>query len=275
MNFISNLSPIWCDTTYSSTHQPLVEIALGLPRQALLAQALMRAQRGANATDVLRMDLPPKGEPRIRNLVHRGAPRPVFKTTSVKLCRVVQSESALEHETALLLDVSPTVRAYAEQPVRIHYWVDDIWRSHVPDFAVLVDCRVTFVEIKFEKDVDAEVRRRTALMQERLKVLDSGYCLMTERHVRQGDHVRNAQRVMRRARHAITEAQRFATLEKLRSMERPRLSEFGWSVGDSHEAVGIARLIMSGHATADGQGPLSDQSCVWLTEAGKLVGGAA
>ena len=275
MNFLSNLVPIGRTTTSSLSHHSQVEVALGLPRQALLAKALAQTQRGANATDWLRMDLPPPGELRIRNLVHRGAPRPVFKTTSVKLNRVVQCESALEHEAALLLDVSPAVHAYAEQPARIHYRDQHTWRSHIPDFVAFVADRISFIEIKFERDVDGEVRHRTALMQERLAALDAGYCLMTERHVRQGNHVQNAQRVLRRARHTITEVQRLATLEKLRGVQRVPLAAFGWCVADSHDAVGIAQLIMSGHAATDGHGPLSDRSCVWLSESGHATGSAA
>lgn len=274
MSFMSNLAPIGRHSPSCSTSPALTGVALGLPRQRLLLHSLQQAQRGANGTDDLRIDPPPPGEPRIRNLVHRGAPRPVFKTTSVKLGRVVQCESALEHEMALLLDVSPTVHAYAEQPVCIHFQTDDAWRSHIPDFAVLVDRRITFVEIKFEKDIDAEVCHRTSLMQERLEALGTGYCLMTERHLRQGDQVQNAQRVLRRARHAITEAQRLATLEKLRDVERVPLAAFGWSVADSHDAIGIAQLLMSGHAATDGQGLLTDRSFVWLSEVGYAAGGA-
>lgn len=275
MNFLAQLTPTGRNPTSPSTPQALAQIALGLPRQQILAQALAQAQRGANATEGLRMDLPPPGEIRMRNLVHRGAPRPVFKTTSVKLHRVVQCESALEHEAALLLDVSPTVRSFAEQPVRIRYLADGEWRSHIPDFAVLFANQITFVEIKFEKDVDAEVRDRTRLMEERLDASGAGYCLVTERHLRQGNHVQNALRVLRRARHAISEGQLLATLEKLRSTERLPLAAFGWSVADSQDAVGIAQLIMSGHAAIDSQGSLSDRSCVWLSDSGHSMGGAA
>jgi len=211
----------------------------------------------------------------MRNLVHRGAQRPVFKTTSVKLRRVVQCESALEHEAALILDVSPVVQAFAEQPVRIHYRTEDSWRSHIPDFVVLVADRLTFVEIKFEKDADAEVGDRTRLLEAQLGVLGAGYCLLTERHLRQGDHVQSALRVLRRARHAISEAQLLATLEKLRTVDRLPLAAFGWSIANSQEAVGIARLIMSGHAAIDSQGLLSDRSCVWLAPAAASSGDAA
>lgn len=275
MNLLSHLAPTWRSPPSRSTSLQAADVALGLPRQRLLAQALAQAQRGSTSTEDLRLDLPPLGEVRIRNLVHRGAPRPVFKTTSVKLGRVVQCESALEHEAALLLDVSPTVLAFGEQPARIQYRTEDGWRSHIPDFAVLFTDRIMFVEIKFAKDVDAEVRERTSLLEEQLGALDAGYCLLTEHHLRQGDHVQNALRVLRRARHVISEVQLLATLEKLRTVERIPLAAFGWSVADSHDAVGIAQLIMSGHAAIDLQGPLSDRTCVWLAPDAASAGGAA
>lgn len=275
MNLLPHLWPAGCTTALPFTSPPQVDLALGLPRQRLLVDTLVQAQRGANATDVLRMDLPPPGETRMRNLVHRGAPRPVFKTTSVKLGRVVQSESALEHEATLLLDVSPTVQSFAEQPLRIHYRDLDGWRSHIPDFAALVASRLSFIEIKFEKDVNAEVCARTSLLEEQLGALDVGYCVLTERHLRQGDNVQNALRVLRRARHSISEVHLLATLEKLRNVGQLPLSAFGWSIADSKDAVGIAQLIMSGHAAVESSVPISDRSYVWLVPTASCAGGGA
>ena len=271
MNLLSNLAP----TGRRPNSPPPAEAPLGLARQHLMVHALLQAQRGAESTEDLRLDLPPPGEVRIRNLVHRGAPRPVFKTTSVKLGRVVQCESALEREAGLLLDVSPAVQAFAEQPARIHYRTQDGWRSHIPDFAMLIADGLMFVEIKFEKDVDAEVRERTGSLEGKLGALGVGYRLLTERHLREGDYVQNALRVLRRARHAISEVQLLATLEKLRAVDRLPLAAFGWSVAESQEAVGIAKLIMSGHAAIDPNGLLSDRTCVWLARDTACAGGAA
>lgn len=275
MNLLSHLWPSEGATASPYTSPAQLDVALGLPRQRLLADVLLQVQRCANTTEVLRMDLPPRGEIRMRNLVHRGAPRPVFKTNSVKLGRVVQGESTLEHETALLLDVSPTVRSFAEQPVRIHYQALNTWRSHIPDFALLVESRLNFVEIKFEKDVDTEVCDRTRLLKEYLGALDVGYCLLTERHLRQGDNLQNAQRVLRRARHSISEVHLLTILEKLRDMGRLPLAAFGWNIADSKDAIGIAQLIMSGHAAVDNSGPLCDCSYVWLAPTASCAGGGA
>lgn len=275
MNMLSHLAPDGGASNFPFRFPLAARLALGLPSQRLLTEALLQAQRGANSTHNLRLDLPPPGDVRVRNLVHRGASRPVFKTTSVKLKRVVQCESALEHEAALLLDVSPAVQAFAEQPVRIHYQTEGGWRSHVPDFVAFVADCLTFVEIKFEKDVDAEVRERTRILERQLGALGADYCLLTERTLRQGDQVQNAQRVLRRARHAISEAQLLATLEKLRNIGRTTLATFGWSVANSQEAVGIAKLIMSGQAAIDPNGLLSDRTCVWLARDTACAGGAA
>lgn len=274
MNLPYPLAPIGCISTSAPPCSSAADSALGLPRQRLLASALSRVRSGTESTHDLRLDLPPSGEVRIRNLVHRGAPRPVFKLTSVKLGRVVQCESALEHEAIVLLDAAPAVQSFAEQPVRIRYRTAEAWHSHIPDFATLVADRLTFVEIKFTKDIDAEVHQRTRLLETRLQTLNAGYCLLTERHLRQGHHVQNAVRVLRRARHAISQVQLLATLEKLRALGRVPLSAFGWSVAESNEAVGIAQLIISGHAEIDGREPLSDRACVWLASDAARAGGA-
>lgn len=262
MNLLFHLAPTGtCQASSLPSDMPF-----GAARQRSMTNALLQLERAARSSRVLRIDLPQPGEVRIRNLVHRGALRPVFKTTSVKLDRVVQCESALEHEASLLLDVIPAVQAFSEQPVRLHFPPEVMWISHIPDFAVLLADRLIFVEIKFEKDVDPEVKERTLYLERQLAALGADYRLITDRHLRQGDQAQNALRVLRRARHAISEIQLLATLEKLRVLERAALGAFGWSVPDSQEATSIARLIMSGYADFDTQGPLSDRTSVWLAQ---------
>lgn len=249
-------------------------IPFGLPRENLLTRALLNLQLCSNSSKGVCIELPAIGKIRMRNLVHRGAQRPVSKATSVKLDRVVHCESALELEAFLLLEVSPSVQAFAEQPVCIRYMQGNEWRSHIPDFAMLMGGRVTFIEVKFSKDVDEQVSDRTRLMEGLLHNFGVGYRLVTEKEIRSGVYVENAMRVLRRARHAISEVQHLATLQTLRSVNRVPLAAFGWSVADSKAAIGVAKLIMSGHAEIDENILLSDRSCVWLAKGGQSEGGA-
>lgn len=213
----------------------------------------------------LRVDLPRAGAVRMRNLVHRGTQRPVFKVPSLTLGRTVQCESQLEYEAALLLDASPQVRSYAEQPARIHYALCGTARSHIPDFAVLVGRRKAFLEIKFNKDVTTEVHERTALLKNELSRLGWEYHLITESVLRHGSVLGNAQSILRRARHATSQVDSLCTLEHLRRGFGRTLGDYGWTAHQSVQAAHIAQLITDGLAAVDWREPLTEASPVWAT----------
>jgi len=229
---------------------------------ALLRQRLILLKKNFAGVPDFHLDLPEPEAARVRTLVHRGTQRPVFKIASLKLGRVVQCESMLEMELALRLDVSPRVTAFAEQPIRIHYMLDGEWRSHVPDYTVLSDERITVIEVKFKKDVDAEVNERTVLMKAAFDAMGARYRLLTEEDVREGYAVQNALCILRRARHDADEARVVATLETLRAKGEMALSAFGWSTPESESATRIAQLMIRGRAAVNMYLPLSDASPV-------------
>lgn len=241
----------------------------------LCQQSLAVVALSAAGSKEMRIELPRDGAVRMRTLVHRGTQRPVFKVPSVKLDRVVQCESILEADTALLLDVHPSVVSFAEQPARLHYPLGGLWRSHIPDFAVQSGGRITFVEVKFEKDVSDEVKERTDRMKATLGRLAADYRLLTEAHIRDGHALQNAVRLQRRARHAVSEVQLLQTHEALRAAGGTTLATFGWSEQGSLEAVCIAKLVIQGKASVDTNRPLTNHSRVWLSSAEDLVEAAS
>lgn len=63
-----------------------------------------------------------------------------MRIPSKKLNRMVECESMLEGDIALLLEFSPGVLSYQEQPELIQYWDGEQMRAYYPDFeALLVD----------------------------------------------------------------------------------------------------------------------------------------
>jgi len=242
-------------------HLPLTQL------ESELRHALRRLQASAAARHDLQIDLPAPGLLRMRTLVHRGVQRPVFKITSVKLGRVVHCESPLEVDLVLQLDADPKVVSFAEQPARLRYQNRDAWRSHVPDFAISnADGKLILAEVKFEKDVDEDVRERTRWIEACLPKLGAEYRLLTERSIRAGSAVQNASRVLRRARHTASEADLLRVLETLRGEVGLTLDAFGWNVPASQSAICIARLILNGKAAVDLRQPLSGSSRVWSME---------
>ncbi|HRP71750.1 MAG TPA: TnsA endonuclease N-terminal domain-containing protein [Luteimonas sp.] len=223
------------------------------------------ASNAVSASD-LRVELPPEDVVRIRNLVSRATQRAVFKMTSIKLARVVQCESILESDVVLRLDSNPGVTSYAEQPVRIHYLMDGVWRSHIPDFVLLSGDQLIVIEVKYEKDVDDEVRERTRWMEGALARLGVEYRLLTEMHIRQGDAVQNALRLLRRARHPASDEHLLQAYDVLRQAGNLPLSAFGWHLPDSLNAICIAQLVVRGRAMVEKNAPLTGESMVWPIE---------
>lgn len=68
---------------------------------------------------------------------------------SAKLGRMVAWESLLERDAILLLEFSPGVVAYREQPAEIHYAFGTTTRTYYPDFeVVLANGKRVHVEVK-------------------------------------------------------------------------------------------------------------------------------
>lgn len=240
----------------------------------LLQQALKIFYRSTVGEPDLDVELPSEGRLRMRNLVHRGTQRPVFKVTSLKLDRVVHCESILEVDAVLRLDIHPEVTSYAEQPVRLQYLEAGKWRRHIPDFAVLTTAgELVLLEVKFERDLSDEVRRRTGKLQNMLAKLGVNYRLITQREIQQGNILQNAHRLLRRARHTVSDAQLLRTVETLRRSRDLPLAAFGWNTPNSQEAVCIAQLILRGHVAFHIDELLTSVTRVWLVEAaGQGVG---
>jgi len=231
---------------------------------SLLDRAMRRAAASACGTTDLRLDLPSPPAVRMRNLVHRGAPRPILKVASLKMDRVVQCESLLEAEVALLLDASPNVEEFAEQALRVNYLVEGEWRTHVPDFAVLCRNELSFCEVKYGAKVDAEAIEREQRLKPVLASIGAGYRTLTESQIGRVE-VSNAFAVLRRARHADCHLLSLSILDQIRKVCVTTLGGSGWTKAGSAEAACVARLIVQGKANVDWfAGPLTDESRVWF-----------
>lgn len=207
--------------------------------------------------------LPKDGQERVRNLVHRGAPRPVCKYPSFKLNRTVECESLLEMDLATLLDATPVVTAFAEQAMTLRYLDDGIWRHHVPDYVVLSNGQLYLVEVKFVKDVDVGVQARTAHLKALLAPFGLPYLVWTEEDIRQGAWLENAKQLLRRGRHGIDDLELLNFYELLRSRGPCTLGQWGWNESGSQAAVGVARLALDGWAGLDLSRRLNAQAKVW------------
>lgn len=212
----------------------------------------------------IQFELAPAGQVRMRRLVHRGAPRPVFKLHSIKLARRVECESKLEVDVAVLLDASPAVTLFAEQPLALHYLDRQGWRRHVPDFMVQMGQRREFIEVKFEADVDDEIRYRTGLLVESLAPHGWEYRILSEVEVRCGPYLENAQKLLRRGRQRPPEHWSLSTFDRIRKSGSIAIGEFGWGKTSHIETVWIAHEILVGHVNVDLSQSLSPDSLLYV-----------
>lgn len=245
----------------SSIQSPTTPSSCGL-----FESSLRRLRQSATRTSDVRIELPDEGAVRMRNLVHRGTQRPVFKVSSLTIGRVVQCESLLEVDAVLCLDAHPGSAYFSEQPLRIHYLHDGAWRSHVPDLAVLTHGKLVLVEVKFDKDVTDDIVARTTHLTLSLSRLGVDYRLINEDSIRQGHAVQNAHRLLRRARHAAEEVDLLYVLEHVRCRDDLTLEDFDWDVPSSREASCIAQLILRGLAQVQTAELLTGALRVWSSK---------
>lgn len=87
-----------------------------------------------------------------RNALTRSGRGFRMRVPSLKLDRMVECESILEGDVALLLEYSPGVLFYQEQPALIQYWGGEEMRNYFPDFeAVLLDGSRIHIEAKHSR----------------------------------------------------------------------------------------------------------------------------
>ncbi|QNN45468.1 TnsA endonuclease N-terminal domain-containing protein [Thermomonas brevis] len=208
----------------------------------------------------------------MRRLVHRGAPRPASKLASLKLKRTVQCESRLEVEVAMLLDASPGVTHFAEQPATLYFLDNPGPRLHVPDFLVQADASREFIEVKFETDIDDEIRSRTARLTTLLKSYGWRYRLVTESDVRTGYALESAEKLLRRGRQRPPEHWSLATFERIRMSEAITLGAFGWDDPGSPEIAWLCHEILAGTIQVDRTRKLGPESQLYV-ERNDLKGG--
>lgn len=207
-------------------------------------------------------EFPAPGCVRMRNLVHRGAPRPVTVLNSLTLNRTVQCESILEIELSQLLDACPSAHSFGEQPLKIIYEGAGGMRWHVPDFVVETKGASEIIEVKFQHDVTPEVLERTERMQSLLQTYGIGYRLVTETYIRSGVLLENAQRLLRRGRQSVSPAWSLQVHHALQKYGALPLEYFGWGRSGHPEAGWIAREIMDGRVHVDLQRLLGADTAV-------------
>lgn len=87
-----------------------------------------------------------------RNALTRSGRGFRMRIPSTKLNRMVECESILEGDVSRLLEYSPGVVSYQEQPALIQYWDGEKMRDYFPDFEVVLwDGTRVHLEVKHSR----------------------------------------------------------------------------------------------------------------------------
>lgn len=105
---------------------------------------------------------------------------------SYKLGRMVAWESLLERDALYLLEFSPGVVSYREQPTLVQYFDGAQIRDYYPDFELaLQDGSLVHLEIKSSSQFDRpKVRAKLAAIAKSYEQKEWGFRIATEREIR-------------------------------------------------------------------------------------------
>jgi TnsA-like endonuclease N terminal len=224
----------------------------------------LKAARSEKQTNYVKkgeivIQLPKKGALRARKVVSRSGVRHTGKYPSMKMGRMMQAESEHELHAFQLLDADPQVEAFYEQPFTIFYSIAGTVHSHVPDILVKIKGVATaqLWEVKETKELsDPVLQSRTQYLERKMPGMGYTYALILAESLKRGHLLKNAQRLLRFGKVAVSEAAR----EKARrlvnetgpltwgAVERGQLGEKGLFI--------LSRLVLEGYLTFDRYAPI-------------------
>lgn len=115
---------------------------------------------------------------------------------SRKMGRMVAWESLLERDAILLLEYSPAVIRYAEQPTRVNFLHDGKIRSYIPDFqAEIYNIGYIYVEVKPSAKLVAgsKIANRLDSITSHYRGTGIAFRVLTEKEVRRQPRLKNLQ----------------------------------------------------------------------------------
>ena len=199
---------------------------------------------------------PTNGKIRSRKVVSLSNARNSGKYPSWKMQRMMQWESPHEGNAMRILDATPNVISFNEQPCEIVYTLNGVKRRHYPDFMVLEQHRHEFWEVKTERDAnEPEVAERTAHLIEVLPTYGYGYRMVLAEMLATQPRLDNIKRLNKLGRFAVPDIEK----EKIRRLflEAP-VMDWGMFESQSHSVLQhISRLILEGKLSVDLHRPIN------------------
>jgi hypothetical protein len=224
----------------------------------------MASHRGA----ILEIEYPKGGRLRSRKVVTRSRARSTGKYPSWKMGRMIQWESPNELNAFRLLDASPDVLSYREQPLAIRYVLCGEERIHYPDILVV---RANARELWEVKPAGEAIRERNA---ERTRLLEAAlpnygftYRMVVAEDLAAQPRMENVLALLKHGRKAIDVVQR----EQVRRafLTSPVIQWHNATNGDlgPNGFASLCRLVLEGVVSVDLGVPLSQGKFQFIDKA--------
>ena len=238
------------------------------------AQCPRRRLMDRAGNTVLEVVYPEGDKLRARRVVSRSRARPTGKYPSWKMQRMVQWESHNELNAYRLLDATPDVKAYHEQPIMLRYVLDGEEHRHYPD--VLVEYRNSreLWEIKpTSQALDPWYVARTRFLQATLPELGFNYRMVLAEELAMQPRLNTVLTLLKHGRTPVSDLIREQVRRYFNAVD---------SVTWSHaaiievEAAGrdvFARLLLEGDLSCDMDQALEPTTPLWLANAQAKDGG--
>ncbi|NOT15275.1 MAG: hypothetical protein HOP21_06790 [Methylotenera sp.] len=204
---------------------------------------------------------PKDGKIRSRKVVKRSNARNTGKYPSWKMRRMMQWESAHEGNAMRILDATPNVISFSEQPCEILYVLNGVERRHYPDFIVIEGNQCEFWEVKTKSDANSpEVVERTAFLTKALPEYGYGYRVVFAEILAQQPRLDNIKRLNKLGRQPIylLEQERIRRL----FLNEPAIS---WGIFEQQSPQilrNVSRLILEGKLCIDFNQPINSATSI-------------
>ncbi len=188
--------------------------------------------------------------PRVREPIGRSFGLVRGKFPSRKMGRMIHWESQLERDVVLLLEFSPGISAFREQPIRTYYSLDGNTRRYTPDFELTFHSgEIQFIEVKpLQKALDPAESHRLTTIREHFDKSGRAFRIITETEIRQTQLLENL-RVLFRYRHAALDAfGRHRWRERFKEIDAISFDEAAVIIGGN---IGVWNLIDQGILACD------------------------
>jgi hypothetical protein len=260
------------------SRKKIMQITSKYPHLTLLLE-VMTQSKGATVVaeditvnDRLTIQFAEDGK-RIRKVVRRSNCRMTGKFPSTKNGRMMHWESQYELGVFQILEISPLVAAYSEQPAEIKYTgMDGIQHLHFPDILVELTCGINlFIEVKPESAAtDQDLANRTTLLAGLLKPMGYRYLMILPEQVDCLAYIENAKHLLLYCKSPMPETV-WEMVRLIFSNESSlQLSTLIKLIGHSDARSWIFRLLMLGDICCDLSMPITSQTKISWHNQGEI-----